>query len=37
MTSEHYQNLVIGSGEAGKYLAWNLAKLGQRRSWSNDR
>jgi pyruvate/2-oxoglutarate dehydrogenase complex dihydrolipoamide dehydrogenase (E3) component len=30
MTSEHYQNLVIGSGEAGKYLAWNLAKLGQR-------
>ncbi len=30
MTSEHYQNLVIGSGEAGKYLAWNLAKLGQK-------
>jgi pyruvate/2-oxoglutarate dehydrogenase complex dihydrolipoamide dehydrogenase (E3) component len=29
MTIEHYQNVVIGSGEAGKYLAWNLAKLGQ--------
>ncbi len=28
-TVEHYQNLVIGSGEAGKYLAWNLAKRGQ--------
>jgi pyruvate/2-oxoglutarate dehydrogenase complex dihydrolipoamide dehydrogenase (E3) component len=26
----HYHNLVIGSGEAGKYLAWNLAKMGQR-------
>src|SRR6516162_4979524 len=30
MTVEHYQNLVIGSGEAGKILAWNLAKMGQR-------
>jgi len=30
MTSEHYQNLIIGSGEAGKYLAWNLAKAGQK-------
>src|ERR1700693_4686704 len=30
MTSEHYQKLVIGSGEAGKYLAWNLAKAGQK-------
>jgi pyruvate/2-oxoglutarate dehydrogenase complex dihydrolipoamide dehydrogenase (E3) component len=30
MTVEHYQNLVIGSGEAGKYLAWNLAKMGQK-------
>ncbi len=27
---EQYQNLVIGSGEAGKYLAWNLAKMGQK-------
>jgi pyruvate/2-oxoglutarate dehydrogenase complex dihydrolipoamide dehydrogenase (E3) component len=30
MYVEQYQNLVIGSGEAGKYLAWNLAKLGQK-------
>src|SRR5947207_2178220 len=30
MTVEHYQNLVIGSGEAGKLLAWNLAKAGQK-------
>src|SRR5271170_391692 len=30
MSVEHYQNLVIGSGEAGKYLAWNLAKKGQK-------
>lgn len=29
MSIEHYQNLVIGSGEAGKYLAWTLAKQGQ--------
>jgi pyruvate/2-oxoglutarate dehydrogenase complex dihydrolipoamide dehydrogenase (E3) component len=27
---EHYENLVIGSGEAGKYLAWTLATEGQR-------
>src|SRR5262249_23325331 len=25
---EHYQNLVIGSGEAGKMLAWSLARMG---------
>ncbi len=30
MTSEYYQNLVIGSGEGGKYLAWNLARMGQK-------
>jgi pyruvate/2-oxoglutarate dehydrogenase complex dihydrolipoamide dehydrogenase (E3) component len=30
MSSETYRNLVIGSGEAGKYLAWNLAKAGQK-------
>ena len=30
MATEHYQNLVIGGGEAGKYLAWTLAKQGQR-------
>ena len=28
--SDHYDNLVIGSGEGGKYLAWHLARLGQR-------
>ncbi|SFH73711.1 FAD-dependent oxidoreductase [Planctomicrobium piriforme] len=30
MSIEQYQNLIIGSGEAGKYLAWNLAKMGQK-------
>jgi pyruvate/2-oxoglutarate dehydrogenase complex dihydrolipoamide dehydrogenase (E3) component len=29
-TAEHYDVLVIGSGEAGKYLAWTLASEGQR-------
>ena len=29
MTPESCQNLIIGSGEAGKYLAWTLAKQGQ--------
>ena len=29
-TVENYENLIIGSGEAGKYLAWSLAKAGQR-------
>jgi hypothetical protein len=24
MTSEYDQNVVVGSGEAGKYLAWTL-------------
>jgi pyruvate/2-oxoglutarate dehydrogenase complex dihydrolipoamide dehydrogenase (E3) component len=28
--TEHYDNLVIGSGEAGKYLAWTLSKQGHR-------
>jgi pyruvate/2-oxoglutarate dehydrogenase complex dihydrolipoamide dehydrogenase (E3) component len=28
--TEHYKNLVLGSGEAGKYIAWNLAKQGER-------
>jgi pyruvate/2-oxoglutarate dehydrogenase complex dihydrolipoamide dehydrogenase (E3) component len=27
---ERYDNLIIGSGESGKYLAWTLAKSGQR-------
>jgi pyruvate/2-oxoglutarate dehydrogenase complex dihydrolipoamide dehydrogenase (E3) component len=31
MTSpDHYDVLVIGSGEAGKYLAWTLSKEGRR-------
>ncbi|HET6327553.1 MAG TPA: FAD-dependent oxidoreductase [Planctomycetaceae bacterium] len=29
MAIEHYHNLVIGSGEGGKILAWNLAKKGE--------
>ena len=29
MTIENCQNLIIGSGEAGKYLAWTLGKQGQ--------
>lgn len=29
-TAEHYDLLVIGSGEAGKYLAWTLSKDGHR-------
>lgn len=28
--AEHYDVLVIGSGEAGKYLAWTLSKDGHR-------
>jgi pyruvate/2-oxoglutarate dehydrogenase complex dihydrolipoamide dehydrogenase (E3) component len=27
---ESYNLLVIGSGEAGKYLAWTMAKAGHR-------
>jgi pyruvate/2-oxoglutarate dehydrogenase complex dihydrolipoamide dehydrogenase (E3) component len=27
---DHYENLIIGSGEGGKYLAWHLARSGQR-------
>jgi pyruvate/2-oxoglutarate dehydrogenase complex dihydrolipoamide dehydrogenase (E3) component len=30
MSAESYQNLVIGSGVAGKLLAWTLAKQGQK-------
>ena len=29
MNTEHCQNLIIGSGEGGKYLAWHLAQSGQ--------
>ena len=28
--SEHYHLLVLGSGEGGKYLAWHIARSGQR-------
>jgi pyruvate/2-oxoglutarate dehydrogenase complex dihydrolipoamide dehydrogenase (E3) component len=27
---ERFQNIVLGGGEAGKYLAWELARCGQR-------
>ena len=27
---EKYEILVLGSGEAGKYLAWTMAKAGHR-------
>jgi pyruvate/2-oxoglutarate dehydrogenase complex dihydrolipoamide dehydrogenase (E3) component len=27
---EHFQNVVLGGGEAGKYIAWELARRGQR-------
>ncbi len=27
---DHYNNIVLGSGEAGKYIAWTLAKQGER-------
>jgi pyruvate/2-oxoglutarate dehydrogenase complex dihydrolipoamide dehydrogenase (E3) component len=27
---DRYQNLVLGSGESGKYIAWTLAKAGER-------
>ena len=29
MASDRYQNVIIGSGEGGKYLAWHLAQSGQ--------
>jgi pyruvate/2-oxoglutarate dehydrogenase complex dihydrolipoamide dehydrogenase (E3) component len=30
MTAEHYQNLIIGSGVAGKILGWTLSAQGQK-------
>jgi pyruvate/2-oxoglutarate dehydrogenase complex dihydrolipoamide dehydrogenase (E3) component len=27
---EHFEMLVLGSGEGGKYLAWHMAKSGHR-------
>ena len=29
-TDEHFDDLIIGSGEGGKYLAWHLARTGRR-------
>ena len=29
MTTEHCKNVIIGSGEGGKYLAWHLAESGE--------
>jgi len=30
MSTETYQNVIIGSGEGGKYLAWHLAQSKQK-------
>jgi len=30
MTAENYKNIIIGSGEGGKFLAWHLAKSGEK-------
>ena len=30
LNSENYEILVLGSGEAGKFLAWSTAKAGRR-------
>jgi hypothetical protein len=32
---EHFEMLVLGSGEGGKYLAWHMAKSGHRTAVSN--
>ena len=29
MSTEHCRNVIIGSGEGGKYLAWHLAESGE--------
>jgi pyruvate/2-oxoglutarate dehydrogenase complex dihydrolipoamide dehydrogenase (E3) component len=29
-STERFQNIVLGGGEAGKYIAWELARWGQR-------
>ena len=29
MSTENYKNIVIGSGEGGKYLAWHLSESGE--------
>ena len=30
MNAENFKNVIIGSGEGGKYLAWHLAQSGER-------
>jgi pyruvate/2-oxoglutarate dehydrogenase complex dihydrolipoamide dehydrogenase (E3) component/pimeloyl-ACP methyl ester carboxylesterase len=30
MATENYDNLIIGSGEGGKYLAWHLGRSGEK-------
>jgi pyruvate/2-oxoglutarate dehydrogenase complex dihydrolipoamide dehydrogenase (E3) component len=30
MSTEHFQNLIIGSGVAGKIIAWTMASQGQK-------
>lgn len=30
MASENYKNIIIGSGEGGKFLAWHLAQSGEK-------
>jgi pyruvate/2-oxoglutarate dehydrogenase complex dihydrolipoamide dehydrogenase (E3) component len=30
MSSETYRNIIVGSGEGGKYLAWHLAQSGEK-------
>src|SRR5437016_11700001 len=28
--SEHFEDVILGGGEAGKYIAWELARAGRR-------
>lgn len=37
MTQDSYDALVLGSGEGGKFMAWHLAKAGQRVAVIEDR
>ncbi len=30
MSTENYRNVIVGSGEGGKYLAWHLAHAGEK-------
>lgn len=32
---EKYENLVIGSGGAGKFVAWTMSEAGRRPPWLN--